>query len=178
VSSTVDALSNNQLLASAQSHASAEFVADLELLESRVMPLPGAVVPRPWEPDSRILLPLGSKSTDLIALYEHVATVRHRSSKKIYVVARETIDCLHYQQQDPAKFPRWIMQLEEKKAELRIFFFRVKNENIVRFRALGNTGWWPQWLEDVGSDAVHDSLTHYLLHHKRIRKEIVERRGR
>ncbi len=177
MNSPVESRTDQQLLGSRPSQVNAEFVASLELLENRVMPLPGATVPRPWEPDSRVLLPLGSKSSDLITLYEHVATLRHRPSKKIYVVARETIDCLYYQQQDPAKFPRWIMQLEEKKAELRIFFFSVRNENIVQFRALGNTEWWPQWLEDVSSDVLHDSLTHYLLHNRLIQKEMVERRG-
>jgi predicted Zn-ribbon and HTH transcriptional regulator len=101
----VDALPNRELLKRTESHASAAFIADLETLELRRMPLPGATVPRPWATDSRILLPQGAKSTDLITLYEHVATVRHRSSKKIFVIAQETIDCLYFQQQDPVKFP-------------------------------------------------------------------------
>jgi hypothetical protein len=69
------------------------------------------------------------------------------------------------------------MQLQEKHAELRIFFFEVANENIVSLRGQGNTEWWPQWLRDVTSLVVHDSLRSYLVSNRVIAAELVEKHG-
>lgn len=163
---------------SQQLEANVEWINGLDLLDVRIRPLPGATVKRPWPLDERYRLLLGSADADLVTLYEHVATVRHKQSNQMFVVARATIDTLMYEQTDAMKYPKWIMELQEKRAELKIFFFRA-TDLPSKFQVLGTSEeWWPKWLEDVGQDWVHDSLILYLLKNDVIQQGMtVEKRG-
>ena len=87
---------------------------------------------------------------------------------------RETLDTLYYRQQDTTKFPAWIMNLSEKRAELRVFFFRVTRMPAACPKV--NDEWWPEWLVDDISDKIHDSLSYYLLRNEVIPKEMVTKK--
>src|SRR5690349_11945257 len=106
-----------------QQQVDAQFLSQLELLDAGIYPLPGGSVRRGsstvLDVDSRLTVqsPL---STDVLTFYEHVLSVRHKPTGRIYVAFRETMDALLMRQKDPALFPKWLMENPVKKTELNI----------------------------------------------------------
>jgi hypothetical protein len=106
----------------------------------------------------------GAKSTDTITMFEHVASVRHKPSLQIYVAFRETMDALLRRQQDPAKFPAWLMKHPVKKTEMHVHILRAKcNPKPIAAAKGASEMWFPQWLAEIEDDRIHASLAYYLM---------------
>jgi len=148
-----------------------EIVERLELLDNHVYPLPGGAFPRRVVQagiDPRLrhlgLMVTGGgivkpAELDWVVLYEHLATVRDRGTKKLYVAFRETMDALLLRQNDPVKFPEWLMKHPVKKTELRIFIYQV----IRNPKLLPRLDSFNDWLEHVEDDRLHDAIAYFLL---------------
>lgn len=157
-----------------------QWVLELELLEARVYPLPGGSVRRQTlDVDSRLKVQ-DSKSTDVITFYEHVVSVRHKPTGKIYVAFRETMDALLARQADPEKFPRWLMVNSVKQTELHIHLLEAKANPtpIAKVKGLSEV-WFQQWLREIPSDeagdSIHQSLSYFLISNKLVREEMFVR---
>ena len=109
---------------------------------------------------------VGPREGDQIALYEHVALVRHRGSGSCYVAFRETMDVLMARQTDPEKFPMWIMNHPVKKTELQIHFARVLRKPTGR----DDRGWLEFLPETPAGNKIFDTL-HFYLSRRGILKE-------
>src|SRR4051812_3451442 len=93
-----------------------EFLSGLELISQKVYPLPGSKC-RGGDRDKRFThLPSGEAEA---VLFTHVATIRHRGSGAFFVAFKETKDAIYLQQQDPVKYPKWLMESELKETDLR-----------------------------------------------------------
>lgn len=142
-----------------------EWMGQLELLEARVYPLPGASVRRGSLGVDPRLVVRDAKSDDVITFLEHVASVRHKPTMQIYVAARETMDALLVRQQDPVKFPAWLMKHQVKTTELHIHILRARCNPKPLIASKGTSEeWYRQWLAEIEEDWMHQTLTYYLLH--------------
>lgn len=139
-----------------------EVLANLEVVDTRVYPLPGATGRR-WsnEVDSRLsnLLKTGGTPVgDNICYFEHIATVRDKRSKVFYVAFRETADAQLTRESDPIKYPEWLMKSKEKQDERLIYINVVtkhpKDIPIIRSQA--------DWLSDIADPATFDAIWHFL----------------
>ena len=102
------------------------WLSQVELLDADSYPLPGGSLCRgAGGVDLRLSL-TGAKSTDTITMFEDVASVRHKPTLQIYVAFRETMDALLKRQQDPDKFPAWLMKHPVKKTEMHVQILRAK----------------------------------------------------
>jgi hypothetical protein len=78
---------------------------------------------------------------------------------QIYVAFRETMDALLKRQQDPVKFPAWLMNHPVKKTERHIHILRAKANPKPIAAAKGSSEmWFPQWLAEIEDDGIHASL--------------------
>jgi hypothetical protein len=110
-----------------------EFAHELEVLDQKVRPMPGSIVRRkavdPRLPHLKTHFTsdgtFGPKMSDVLALYEHLATIRHRRSRVLYVAFRQTLDALLDEQQDLQKYPEWLMKSDVKRTELKIHIAEV-----------------------------------------------------
>src|SRR5690242_11597149 len=92
-----------------------EFLLGLEVMSTKIYPLPGGQC-RGGQIDPRHKhLPSGEASVNM---FDHLATVRHRASNMWFVAFRQTMDALHFEQRDPTKYPSWLMDSDVKKTEL------------------------------------------------------------
>ena len=104
-----------------------ELLSGLTLESTKVFPLAGATGRRlSGQADIRLSGLAGQTPVgDDITYYEHLATVRHAASGKFYVAFRETMDAFLARQQDPTKYPAWLMKSPEKQTERMIFLHVV-----------------------------------------------------
>lgn len=142
-----------------------EILANLELVDTRVYPLPGGTGRR-WsnEIDSRLsgLLKTGGTPVgDNVTYYEHVAAVRDKKTKIFYVSFRETVDAQLAREQDLAKYPEWLMKSREKQRERLIFIYWVKKHpsEIPIMRSQED------WLAPIEDTATFDAIWHFLSKH-------------
>ena len=138
-----------------------EFLAGLEMVSTKIYPLPGATGRRlDSEPDTRLsglkgLTPVG----DTITYYEHLATVRHRPTNIFYVAFRETMDAFLARQKDPTKYPEWLMKAPGKQKEKMIFIYLV----VKHPKQLAVINSHEDWLSPIESEPVFDSLVTFLV---------------
>lgn len=168
VQEPVRQLSTNMLL----------WASDLEVLQAMRCPLPGASEPRTWDVDSRLNVKpmvmggqnLGPKNSDVVTYYEHVATLRHKKLKPLFVVFQETMDALLARQKDLNKYPRWLMHHDVKKTELQYFIGMAAKKPSANSRSLDD---WLVPVEEAlpGADWIYDIVSWYLL-----KKNVIQER--
>jgi hypothetical protein len=148
-----------------------EWMSQLELLEARIYPLPGASVKRSTLGVDERLIVRDPKDSDEITFLEHVASVRHKPSMRIFVAARETMDALMRRQRDPERFPRWLMQHPVKSTELHIHILEAVANPKPFIASLGKSEeWYQRWLNEVREDWMHETVSYYLLHNRLVRE--------
>jgi hypothetical protein len=98
----------------------------------------------------------------LVCYYEHLATIRHTATGTYFIVFRQTKDAQLMEQQDPIKYPKWLMEGAVKDAELSVFIHMAK-PNAVKLLAkgVGNIG---EWLDEITNRSTFDTLAWYCLH--------------
>jgi len=141
----------------------AVILAGLTLESTKVFPLAGGTGRRQnSQADPRLsgLKALTAKG-DEVTYYEHIATVRDKKNSHFYIAFRETMDAFLARQQDPTKFPEWLMKSPEKQAERKIYVYRVLREPTAVMTS------HEQWLEPIpdGDSAVFDAIAHLLHQH-------------
>jgi hypothetical protein len=139
-----------------------EILASLEVVDTRIYPLPGGKGRR-WtnEIDPRLttLKKFGdTPHGDEITFYEHIATVRDKRSKVFYVAFRETIDAQLARERDLTLYPEWLMKTPQKQKERLIHIYMVKKHPsqvpIIRSHE--------DWLGDIADEPTFDALWHFL----------------
>lgn len=158
------------------------WASELEVLQAKRVPLPGASEPRTFDVDPRLDIKpmvmgnqnLGPKSSDVVTYYEHVATLRHKRIRPLFVVFEETMDALLARQKDIYKYPRWLMHHPVKTTELQTFIGMADP----RCKPTADTKSIDEWLipleevfESVNVDWIYDVMSWYLL-----KKGIVQER--
>jgi hypothetical protein len=146
----------------------------LDVLQTMRAPLPGASERRVFDVDPRLNVKpmvmggqnLGPKNSDVITYYEHVATLRHKEIRPLFVVFQETMDALLARQKDVNKYPRWLMHHDVKKTELQYFIGMADP----RRKPTATTTSLDDWLvplEEVFPETdvnwIYDTLGWYLL---------------
>jgi hypothetical protein len=140
-----------------------EILAGLELVETRVYPLPGGTGRR-WtnEVDARLSGLAGTTPVgDNITFFEHIALVRDKRAKVFYVAFRETVDAQLARESDPLKYPEWLMKHNAKHNERMIYIYMVKKhpKDVPIMRSQED------WLEPIGDPQVFDAVWHFLAGH-------------
>lgn len=155
-----------------------EFLHGLEVLSNKEFPLPGARC-QGGERDPRFshLDP----GTAEMTLFNHVATVRHRQSGTMYVAFKKTMDALHLEQQDPTKYPVWLMDSSVKKTELDVFIHMVKDQyskspsTVLGDRRITDVTAQTRvdrWLQEITLPWVFDTIAYFLLKNHIITEEM------
>lgn len=87
------------------------FVDGLETTDVRRYPMPGSLVTNPGIPH------LKTKQSAEVVLAEHLATVRHKPSGRIFIIYQDTVEALYLDNLDPVKYPAWLLETKEKQSE-------------------------------------------------------------
>lgn len=139
-----------------------EILANLELVDTRVYPLPGGTGRR-WtnEIDPRLTAlhktggtPVGEE----VVFFEHIAAVRDKKSKIFYIAFRETADAQLLRESDLKKYPEWLMKSNEKQRERMIYIYWVKKHpsTIPILRSQED------WLAPIEDVPTFDAVWHFL----------------
>ena len=146
-----------------------EFIQGLEFVSTKVYPLPGAVFDRSGDRDPRLTIAAvsGMPENNKVCYYEHIATIRHRQTGVMYVVFRETMDALLAQQQDPVKFPKWLMDDPVKHTDRSIYIHITKPDAAQLIRS-GRISTHQDWLDAIAEPWIFDSVAYMLLTQKTI----------
>jgi hypothetical protein len=151
----------------------------LELVDNKVRPLPGATGRRPGGIDARLsnLKPMtGVVHSDEVTFYDHLATIRYRSpagkdGDQFFVAFRQTMDALLLEQQDPEKYPEWLMKDPVKKTELKVYIYLAtrlpKQVPVLRSHE--------DWLTHISDPTMFDTLAYFLLRNGIISEEMYGR---
>lgn len=130
-----------------------EFLSNLEITNEKRFPMPGAITRNPGDP--RIHLSSNvAKPSDNIVLCEHIATIRHKSTNRVFIVYRDTVDALFMESQDLIKFPKWLMDDPRKQEERSI---RI-NEMVRAPKDKYDRDWMGPELDDQ----TYDTLAYFL----------------
>jgi hypothetical protein len=130
-----------------------EFLSQLEITDDRRYPMPGAVTKNPG--DSRINVSSNTtRPSDEVVLAEHLATIRHRSSGRVFQVYRDTVDALFLESQDTKKYPKWLLEDPRKQNERSIRINEMLRPPTDKY----DRG----WLGDDLEDRVYDTLAYFL----------------
>lgn len=136
-----------------------EFLAGLTLESNKVYPLPGGSGPRVNNVvDPRLTHLQGTPKGDTVCYYEHVATVRHVPTNKFFIAFRETGDALLARQQDPTKYPEWLMKDTRKQAERQIHIYMVY-KHPAHVKVMNSL---EDWLAHLADDSIFDSISYFL----------------
>lgn len=136
-----------------------EFLAGLTLESNKVYPLPGGFGPRMNnEIDPRLTHLQGTPKGDVVPYYEHIATVRHGNTNKFFIAFRETMDAFLARQQDPQKFPEWLMKDPRKQAERQIFIYMVYKHP----KSVPVMNSFEDWLSHLADESIFDSIAYFL----------------
>ena len=139
-----------------------EVLSNLEMVDTRVYPLPGGKGRR-WinEIDPRLTNLIKTGATpkgDDVVFYEHIASVRDKRTKVFYIAFRETADAQLARERDPIKYPEWLMKSPEKQRERMVFIYVVmkhpKDIPIMRSHE--------DWLSQITDVATFDAVWHFL----------------
>lgn len=155
-----------------------EYLHGLEVLSNKEYPLPGAKC-RGGSTDPRHTHL--QTATAEVVLFNHLATIRHKGSDMLFVAFRQTMDALYLEQQDPSKYPSWLMASPEKSTELSTYIHAIKPPYNVNPRkvaedasittATGRTR-VDKWLQEITVPWVFDTVAYFLLHNKIISDEM------
>ena len=152
-----------------------EFLSSLEVLDTTERPMPGSwVQKKSVDPRLEGLKPMwfqgqavGPGEVREIALYTHIATLRHKKSGKVFVAFKESMDALLDRQQDPVKYPSWLMHHPVKKTELQIHIYQVVRRPADRYDR--------SWIAPLESDIVFDTIAWFLLRKGILTEEMFSR---
>ena len=153
-----------------------EFIQGLELVSTKVYPLPGAVFDRSGDRDPRLTIAAvsGMPENNKVCYYEHIATIRHRQTGVMYVVFRETMDALLAQQQDLVKFPKWLMNDPVKHTE-RSIYIHIAKPGAAQLIRSGRIATHQDWLDAIAEPWAFDSIAFFLLQNKIIDEQMYRR---
>lgn len=130
-----------------------EFLSQLEITDDRRYPMPGSTTLNPG--DSRIHLSSNvARPSNEVILAEHLATIRHRSSGRVFQVYRDTVDALFLESQDLIKFPKWLMDDPRKQQER-----SIRINEMLRPPADKHDR---DWLSGDLDDKTYDTLAYFL----------------
>jgi hypothetical protein len=142
-----------------------EVLGNLELVDTRVYPLQGGTGRR-WtneiDPRHVHLIKTGTTPVgDDVTFYEHIASIRDKRSQTFYVAFRETADAQYAREKDLKKFPKWVMDLDQKQAERLVHIYMVMKHpsQVAVMRS------HEDWLAPIGDPAVFDACWHFLAKH-------------
>ena len=155
-----------------------EFLQGLEVVSNKEFALPGAIC-KGGDRDPRFshLAP----GTAGAILFNHLATIRHAKTGTVFVAFRQTMDALHLEQQDPVKYPVWLMDDKVKKSELRTYIHAVKppyDKNpglVLKERAITDVTSQTRvdrWLQEITLPWVFDTVAYFLLKNHIITEEM------
>ena len=133
-----------------------EFLSGLEVTNDKRFPMPGSIVKNPGDP--RISLSSNiAKPSDKVILAEHLATIRHKSTARVFIVYRDTVDALFLESQDLIKFPKWLMndprKLEERSIRVNEMIRAPKDE------------YDREWLGPELDNKTYDTIAWFLYNH-------------
>jgi hypothetical protein len=130
-----------------------EFLSQLEITRDDKFPLPGAITKNYG--DSRINLVSNiAKPSDETVLCEHLATIRHKGTGRLFIVYRDTVDALFMESQDVIKYPKWLMEDPRK-----------QNERSIRINEMlraPSDKYDRDWLGGDLDDQTYDTLAYFL----------------
>jgi hypothetical protein len=111
-----------------------------------------------------VLIGAGGPASEMVTFYEHIATIRWnspagRQHDKFFVAFRQTKDALMAEQQDPEKYPKWLMDDPVKNTELKIFIYLVTKHP----KQVPNMSSFEDWLSHIGDPIMQDTLAYFLL---------------
>ena len=130
-----------------------EFLAQLEIIDDRRYPMPGAVTKNPGDPRINVSTNT-TRSSDEVVLAEHLATIRHRSSGRVFQIYRDTVDALFLESQDVKQYPKWLLEDPRKQNERSIRINEMLRPPTDKY----DRG----WLGDVLEDRIYDTLAYFL----------------
>jgi hypothetical protein len=137
-----------------------EFLQELELISDKIHPLAGATGRKLNTEDIRV--GSAAKVGDETCFYEHIATVKHKSTNRYFVAFRETMDAFLARQMDFEKYPKWLMNNKQKQVERNIYIYLVtkhpKTIPILRSHE--------DWLVDFKDEMIFDAIAFFLSKHK------------
>jgi len=134
-----------------------EFLSHLEVTDERVYPMPGAITRNPGDPRINLSSNVAKPSNELV-MAEHLATIKHRPSGRIFQVYRDTIDALYMESQDLKKYPKWLMEDPRKQNERSI---RI-NEMLRPPKDKYDRGWLAGDLDDE----LYDTLAFFVYQYR------------
>ena len=136
-----------------------EFLIGLELVSTKVFPLPGASGRRQSNNiDPRLTKLQGAPIGETVTYYEHIATIHHRASRLHFIAFRETMDAFLARQMDTVKYPEWLIKSPEKQAERAVHIYAVAKHwsQVAVLRS------HEDWLTHIHDPAIFDSLAYFL----------------
>lgn len=154
-----------------------EYLQGLEVLSNKEFPLPGSKC-KGGSVDIRHKHLSGAAE---VVLFDHLATVRHKSSSMVFVAFRKTMDALHLEQNDPTKYPSWLMDSSVKKTELDVYIHALKspyNTNpglVLKDAAIVDASAQTRvdkWLAPIITPWVFDTVAYFLLKNNVITEEM------
>lgn len=154
-----------------------EFLGGLELISTKVFPLPGALHRRQGDPDprlSQLRTIAGIPDSPVIAYYEHIATLRNKKLERFYIAFRQTMDALLIDCRDTTKYPEWLMKSNLKKAELRVHIYqvRMRNGRPVFPADVPALATHEDWLEQIPDTVQFHTLAYFLVNRNVLTPEI------
>jgi hypothetical protein len=93
-----------------------EFLSGLEITDDKRYPMPGSITKNPGDPRIHLSSNIARPSNEVV-LAEHLATIRHRRTARVFIVYRDTVDALFLESQDIIKYPEWLMKDPRKLEE-------------------------------------------------------------
>jgi len=130
-----------------------EFLSQLEVTDERQYAMPGAVCKNSGDPRINLSSNVARASDELI-LAEHLATIRHKSSARVFIVYRDTVDALFLESQDIKKYPKWLMDDPRKQNERSIRINEMLRAPEGRYDR--------SWLGGDLDDKTYDTLVWFL----------------
>lgn len=155
-----------------------EYLYGLDVLSNKEFSLPGGVC-RGGDRDPRHTH-LGPGTAEVV-IFKHLATIRHKPSKALFVVFKKTMDALLIEQADTIKYPKWLMDSQVKQTELSIYIHLVKHpysdnpslvtadNNITTPTAQTRVH---KWLDEVSTEWMFDTVAFFLLKNHIINEEM------
>jgi len=144
-----------------------EILANLELVDTRVYPLPGGTGPK-WinEIDPRLATlskTISATTSDKTVYYEAIASVRDKKTKTFYVAFRETADALYAATRpELKKYPEWLMQTDRKQNERLVFIYMVIRHPTQVAVMRSHEDWLQPLPESIVGKATFDAIWHLL----------------
>jgi len=130
-----------------------EFLSQLEVTDERQYPMTGAICKNPGDLRINLASTVAKPSNELV-LAEHLATIRHKASGRVFIVYRDTVDALFLESQDIKKYPKWLMDDPRKQNERSIRINEMLRAPADKYDRA--------WLGEDLDDKTYDTLAYFL----------------